>query len=337
MSAKISRSPRATSVLVTAAGGSGSIEIIKSLRARNYRVLATDCSEYAAGFAFADRGWVVPPAVDPEFVTAIGHVIDQSRPDFVAPFVDEEIPVLLAMSASRTPSFRVVAPTPEFCALALDKWLTFAALSGAAIPTPRTCLASDPEGMRWPAVLKPRDGRGGREVAYLDSVDALRTHLAQTRRSPDAFVLQEQILGTEFTVSAVVGLGGPMLGVVSKEVITKKGITLVGVTRKAPAIDRLCHDIQDRLHASGPFNVQLIVDEAKGPQVIEINPRYSTTVALTIAAGVDEVDVVIQHALGRSVGPLAYTPDLLMVRHHAQVYVPEQEWLSRIAERVASA
>lgn len=327
-----------TRVLVTAAGGAGSIEIIKALCAKGYAVLATDCSTYAAGFVFADRGFVVPPASEAAFRGAITNILRDTRPEFIVPLVDEEIPIFHAMRGEDgVPPFRVVAPAEPFCALALDKWLTFQHLRQAEIPTPGTFLAGNTWGARWPAVLKPRDGRGGRGVAYLASERELHTHLALEGGDPDRFIVQEQVRGPEFTVSAVVGLGGRIFAVVPKEVVSKKGITLVGITRRSPAIDVLCRDIQDKLHADGPFNVQLIVDAVSGPQVIEINPRYSTTVALTIAAGVDEVDVVIRDARGEMIGPVAYEPDLIMSRHYAQVYVQEHDWPVRIDGRSVSA
>ena len=106
----------------------------------------------------------------------------------------------------------------------------------------------------------------------------------------------------------------------------KRGVTLVGITRIRPAIDALCRRVQDELRADGPFNVQLIVDHMGVPQIIEINPRYSTTVALTIASGVDEVHLVMQHALGRNMGIPSYCPDLMMVRYYSQEYVLESDW-----------
>jgi predicted ATP-grasp superfamily ATP-dependent carboligase len=60
--------------------------------------------------------------------------------------------------------------------------------------------------------------------------------------------------------------------------------------------------------------------------VIEINPRYSTTMALTLASGVNEVDAVLRHARGEDPGPLTFEPDLMMLRYTAQVYVKEHDW-----------
>jgi len=113
---------------------------------------------------------------------------------------------------------------------------------------------------------------------------------------------------------------------VPKEAMVKKGITQVGVTREIPAIDRLVREIQECMHADGPFNVQLMLTPQGVPKVFEINPRYSTTVALTLGAGLDEVDVVLRRALGETVGPLHWRPETMMVRYTAQVFMPEADW-----------
>jgi carbamoyl-phosphate synthase large subunit len=70
--------------------------------------------------------------------------------------------------------------------------------------------------------------------------------------------------------------------------------------------------------------VQLILDGT--PRVIEINPRYSTTMALTLASGVNEVDAVLRHHRGEDPGQLTFTPDLMMLRYTGQIFVKESEW-----------
>jgi carbamoyl-phosphate synthase large subunit len=228
--------------------------------------------------------------------------------------------------AEKFPGMRVVAPRLEFCELAMDKLRMAHALEAANLATPRTWLASEAGSCTYPVIVKPRAGRGSRGFAVLDGPSDLDRYLAQAASPADAFIVQERLDGTEFTTSVVVGLGGPLLIVVPKEVAVKKGITQVGITREVPAIDALCRGIQERLRADGPFNVQLFLGADGVPRVIEVNPRYSTTVALTLAAGVNEVEVVIRRARGEEVGPLAFVPDLMMVRYSAQHYVRESEW-----------
>jgi hypothetical protein len=48
--------------------------------------------------------------------------------------------------------------------------------------------------------------------------------------------------------------------------------------------------------------------------------------ALTLAAGVNEVDAVLRHARGEEPGQLTFEPDLMMLRYTAQIYVKEQDW-----------
>ena len=80
------------------------------------------------------------------------------------------------------------------------------------------------------------------------------------------------------------------------------------------------------MRADGPFNVQLMLTPSGVPRVFEINPRYSTTVALTLGAGLDEVDLVMRHALGDRVDVPAWRPDTMMVRYTAQAFVHESEF-----------
>jgi carbamoyl-phosphate synthase large subunit len=75
--------------------------------------------------------------------------------------------------------------------------------------------------------------------------------------------------------------------------------------------------------------VQLVLREDGVPFVFEINPRYSTTVALTLAAGVNEVDEVVRHAQGKPPIRLEFEPDLMMIRYPTQFYVKENEWRPR--------
>jgi carbamoyl-phosphate synthase large subunit len=313
-------------VLVTGGGGAGTLEILRTLKASGrYFLVAVDAAAHASGLALADRGYVVPMATVERFADVMEEIVRIERSEFVIPLVDEEIVPLHALAARH--HGRVVAPSVEFCRQMLDKWQTFGALHGAGIPTPWTCLAGQVDERVFPAAIKPRDGRGSRELAYLEGPDELEAYVSRASRPADHYVVQQRIIGQEYTVSVVVALGGPTLAVVPKEVIVKRGITQVGITRVAPEIERVCRRIQDRLHADGPFNVQLIMDRETGaPYVIEINPRYSTTVALTIAAGINEVDVVIRHALGEAVGSLAYQPNLLMIRSAAHQYLPEDAW-----------
>lgn len=317
------------SVLLTGAGGAGTIEIIRTLRALGgYRVVAVDASAYAHGLVEADSGYVVPLASEPDFTDALSSIIARERVDYVVPLVDEEILLIHEVAAGSTAT--VIAPNAGFCATMMDKYDSMNALGAAGVAVPETWLAGDevPRDV-FPVVVKPRSGRGSRGLGFFDTPSTLGAHLEAMGQAAEGFVVQRRAIGAEYTVSGVGGLDGQLLAVVPKEVLLKRGVTLAGVTRRHAGIEEVCRAVNERLSPMGPFNVQLIEDLDRGPLVIEVNPRYSTTVALTIAAGVHEIDLVVRHHRGDAVGWTDFKPDLVMLRHQEQEYLSEDDLAAR--------
>ena len=314
-------------VLFTGGSGAATIEAVKALKARGeYEVVTADALRNSAGFTFADRSYVVPWGVDDDFERVLAEIVDREHPDYIVPLVDEEIPKVHAFVRSRESGTKVVAPAPSFCNLVLDKWTMARALAEHQLPVAATWLASDAGAATYPAIVKPRQGRGSRGLAFIDRPADLSAYLATAPKPNDQYIVQERLIGPEFTTSAVVGLDNTFLTAVPKEAVEKRGITQVGVTRSVREIDQLCRDITRDLKPCGPYNVQLILGSDRVPRVIEINPRYSTTMALTIASGVDEVDAVLRHDRGLDPGRLTFEPDLMMLRYTAQIYVKERDW-----------
>jgi carbamoyl-phosphate synthase large subunit len=317
--------------LISGGGAASTIGIIRTLReSGRYEIVALDAEPYSYGLKIADTGYVAPYGSAPEFQKALEIIVERERPRYLVPLIDTEIAAFHAIAGRF--NARVVAPVPEFCRMSFDKWLTYEGLTKAGIPMPETWLASvDPRCVCYPSVIKPRSGTGSRGIAYLNDPRDLDAYLARATEPPEGFIVQKRLMGKEYSVSVVVGLGGPVLAVVPKESIIKRGMSIVAVTRRFPEIDSLCRQIQDRLRPDGPFNLQLFVTDEGRPYVLEINPRFSGSIPLTIAAGVHEVDLIIRHAEGEVIGPVDFIPDLLMIRYHVDEYLPEAQWKSLLA------
>jgi carbamoyl-phosphate synthase large subunit len=306
-----------TTILMTGAGGAALPFLIKSLQQHGYRVLAADMDPFAAGLFLADKGLVIPKADDPRFIPAIREICISESVDVIIPLVDEE---LIAVAEMQGTGAIPLTPRTEFIRTCLDKYQLVETLKKYGIPAPRTCLAgSGADGIGFPCIVKPRTGRGSREVELLHSPDDYRNWCLRTGSSANNYILQEYIAGTEYTVSVVAWRDGSVQSVVPKEIISKKGITRLAVTRNHAAIADYCTTIQEKLRGDGPFNVQLRCHEKTGqPLLFEINPRYSTTVSLTILAGIDEVHGLVRQALH---GPDAYrfgafTEGVVLMRHN---------------------
>jgi carbamoyl-phosphate synthase large subunit len=287
-------------VLMTAAGGASIPGLIEHLRSTwGYRVLTADMDRHAAGLFLADKGFVIPPAASPDFLPVIRSICRQEKINVFIPLVDEELMAALELEAD---GVAVLCPRRAFVESCLDKFVLMEQLKFAGISGPDTRLASgDLKEVEFPAIVKPRLGRGSRGVGVVRSQSELAQFLNTNALTPDELIVQTYIDGLEFTVSVTVWRDGVVRAVVPKEIICKKGITRLAITRRNSRIDALCCAVQNRFHADGPFNVQLCVDKTSGiPLIFEINPRFSTTVSLTIAAGIDEIGGLINDATGKT-------------------------------------
>ena len=316
---------RKKTILLTGAGGSGTIYIIKSL-IKKYRIIATDMNKYAAGLYFADKGYILPSCTDQKYLKKLDQIIKKERVDVVIPLIDEELLAIRRYYQNKK-NPKVLLPKEDFIELCLNKWKLMNALRRAGIPCPETYLLKSfkqlPKSL-FPCIVKPIVSRGSRGFQYLNNKDDFKKYLQNSSYKKKDLLIQEPVKGREFTVSTVVSWRGEVLQVVPKEVILKKGITKIAVTRRNQKIKEVCQKVQKEFKADGPFNVQLIIDEkTKLPKIFEINPRFSTTVALTMAAGVNEVDLLIERLFGKKTAKPRFKENLVMTRYEDQYYLPE--------------
>lgn len=319
-------------VLVTGAGGTGGMASIQALQqTTDFTVVGADMNPKAVGLYAADDAVVVPPATDDEYVERMRDHVAAHDVDAVLPLVDEEVAQVADLRAA-APDTAFVAPKAQFVETCLDKYRLMTELDNAGVAVPETWTveeALDLDERAYPLVLKPRTGRGGRGVGIVESPDALREELADTTDSRKDLLLQEYIDGVEFTTSVVCTTGNDVLSVVPKEAVQKDRSTVHGVTRDSSAVAASCQQIADRFEPSGPINVQQMCDNDGVPHVIEINPRFSSSTCLTVAAGVNELDLLIRDSLDLPYeSPDGFRSDLHMFRYTDQLFVSDRNVLS---------
>ena len=322
---------RKPTVVVTTAGSAPTPGTIHHLRTQGFRVVATDVDPTAPGLYLADRGYLVPPGDSEAFLPRVRTLCDEEGAAAVIPLVDEE---LVHVGELAKDGVAVLLPRLDFVTTCLDKYVLMQELEDAGIGVPRTWLASE-----WPSraanspsgglIVKPRSGRGSRGVVVVESAHEMARVVAECGYAADELIVQERIPGPEYTVSVVVWRDGDVQAVVPKEVVLKQGVTKYAVTRRHPGITRACRAVQSALRADGPFNVQLCLDQDGRPRVFEINPRFSSTASLTVAAGVDEIAGLLRQAVGD--GPRLtddWREGVAMVRRWTDDFLDESEFTS---------
>ena len=313
-------------ILLTGAGGAGVISIIKSFKGK-YRTIVTDTNPYAPGLYLADEGYIVPTSTEPNYLKEIEKIIKKEKVKVIVPLIDEEL-ILISNYIKKNPHLMALLPRKKFIELCLDKWILSQKLSQKKIPFAKTYLLSNLASLSeviFPCIIKPRTSRGSRGFSVINNEQDLNSYLSMSSYKIDELIIQELLKGKEFTVSVIVSKTGRVLSVVPKEVIIKKGVTQVAITRNSNAITNVAKIIQSTFNANGPFNMQLILSNDNKPMLFEINPRFSTTVSLTIEAGINEVEILIRDCLNLPFVINEFKKNLVMTRFYEQYYIDEKD------------
>jgi carbamoyl-phosphate synthase large subunit len=306
-------------VLVTGAGGAAGVGLIRALKAKGHRVAAADVDPLAAGLRLADDGAALPPYDSPSYVDELCLLADKSGATTLISTLAEEMPHL-ARRATELDAAGLARWLPDASVVVscIDKWCFAELVAAAGIRAPATGLGSA-GGVPGPWVVKPRFGRGSRDVHLVDEAEHLPWAIART---PDAIV-QSRLYGREFTVDALVDRTGRLAGAVPRwRIETKAGISVKGETFASEEVTAGVGALLDALGLAGPANVQGFVDGDGTVSFTEVNPRFSGALALSLAAGADLVGEYLRGIVGLPVRPERLIPraGVRMTRYYEEIF-----------------
>ena len=308
-------------VLVTGAGGAAGVAVLRALAEAGVTTVAADPDALAAGRYLADADTTVPDASDPRFAATVVHAAVAHEVDAMISTVAEEMPTLSTvtdeLAAAGVSIWLSPADTVETC---VDKQRFAKAAQSAGLPIPPTAVGTA-DGVPGPWIVKPRFGRGSRDVHRVDTADVLDAALGDT---PDTIV-QTRVGGREFTVDVLVDRDGRVAGAVPRwRIETKAGISTKGETFSDERVTELVQSTVAALALEGVLNLQgFVTDDPEVPVVlIEVNPRFSGGLPLSLAAGADLVGEFLRGTLGQAIRPerLQHRDGVVMTRYLAEVF-----------------
>ena len=258
------------------------------------RLAMAAVSRHAAG------RFVAPPSADhPRFLAWLDREVPRRRIEQVMP-VSAAACELLASHTDRWPGTRIVLPSPDRMAQALDKRSTMAVAASVGIAVPRTAEPDSLEGLQraaeevsFPLVLKARlEGPSG--VAYVDRPEDLRAAVEgwmTQNGSARLPLVQQRIVGPAFGVFATYQLGH------CRRIMAHRRIREFPPTGGESSCCELATDpdaidagrrLLDALAWHGVAMVELKRHEADGRlYLMEVNPKFWGSLDLALAAGAD--------------------------------------------------
>jgi carbamoyl-phosphate synthase large subunit len=318
---------RPVRVLVTGAGGPSAVGIIRSLlQEPRVAVHAADMDAHAAGLYLvpADRRVLLPRGDDPGFAGALLEWCRMVGIDVLYPTVDQELlPVARVRDEFAHAGVAVVLAEERALATCLDKWALYQACVGR-LPVPRTELLDErlePRSWEGPVVIKPRRGSGSRGVHVLDEAARL-----EGLPRDGSLLLQELLPGDEHSLDVLASPTGTVVAVVPRlRLKVDSGIAVAARTIQDPALIELGRDVVRTLGLGWVSNVQVRADRKGRPRLLEVNPRFPGTMALTIEAGLDMPGISLAMALGAPTPRLAPFREVAMVRYLEERFLDAAE------------
>lgn len=206
---------------------------------------------------------------------------------------------------------KLLGPGGDLVQLATDKSGMCAYLADMGIPVPRgkNWHGGTPwlEGIKYPAVLKPRYGAGSQDIRLLESAPA-------TEYEPvlGSWRIEEYCTGTAASVALVCGSAGHCVLRPCQQRLSDDGQFqyLGGSIPLAPDLDQRARKLGERIAVALPsphgyIGIDLVLGhepDGSGDRVIEVNPRLTTSyVGLRSACRQNLAGVMLDVAEGRTV------------------------------------
>ena len=263
-----------------------------------------DISESAPALFFCDRTVIVPRIKDENYIPALLAVCEKEKIDALIPTIDTDL-LILAQNRDRFAAVgtRAVISAPDKIALCRDKRLTadYFHSVGLQSPVPTDDVAAYTGG--FPAFIKPKDGSSSIFAYKVNDRQELLSYAAQV---PD-YIIQPFIEGTEYTVDIFCDFDGNPVYITPRiRLAVRAGEVLkTQIVQDEQIIAEMKQLLAD-YKPCGAITVQLIRQTSSGTDhYIEINPRFGGGAPLTMMAGADSAQALLQLIAGRQ---LTYVP-----------------------------
>jgi carbamoyl-phosphate synthase large subunit len=303
--------------------GGRRVKLLKSFRAAlsqaNGGLLLTTDTERVSATAFVSDGtFSAPPCSDVEaFAAQVAEICSAEQVTAVIPLTCAgvaTVPVLRSMTDTL-----IVSGNTRAVEICTDKKKTYEFLSSLSIPTPE--FFSDPRPDQLPVFFRGRFSEGSRDACAVRSVSALEN----LKRRPHG-IFTQHVSGREFTIDGYKDLQGRIVCLVSRERLrVRAGEVEKSLTSLQPELLSLVHRAVEALDFVGPITVQAIESEG-GFYLTELNLRYGGGVTLSISAGMNSPEWLIQELRGGGAPP---SPEIRwglgMVRYDEEFYFSDTE------------
>ena len=283
-------------ILISGLGGDIAQSIVNILRDqyRDIFIYGIDISSRNASRLYCDEFHLCPKANDSKYVEFVKDLMENSQIDFFIPCTEVE---LRAMSNFlETPQFkgRVVCCGAHVLNMCLDKLTTYTFLKSNAVQTPWFTLKVK-EIVNYPCIYKKRSSSGAKDIFKVKSAD--EAEILVKLHSEGLF--QEYLVESDQEITcAIFRWGDEHFQCIQLLRELKDGSTSWAKKVENEDVYKFCQKIAKLLNFNGSINIQLRLQNGL-PMILEINPRFSSTVYMRHLLGFKDLVWTIEKYAGR--------------------------------------
>ena len=300
-------------ILITCIGSAPQSAICRTLKKDNYNIIGIDTQELCIGNFVCDKFITSPKVSEDNYNKFIENLLEKYKINCI--FVGHrELLFFSKYKKEYKEKFNcdIFVNDQNFIDIANNKNKTYDFCINNDINIPKKCDIS-----YRPCIVKPINGYGSIGLKILKTVDD------QDIIVDDSFIIQEFIEGEEYTVDILSDTyGNFIVAVPKKRLLVKNGQSFKSIVCKDESVISFCRDICEKMNNKSAINIQVIKQKNTGKIfLIEINPRFATTINLSIEAGINMPQMMIENNYVKC----DYEDGLVMVRDYKEYFVCDRK------------
>ena len=300
--------------MFTSSGGGLSAELRRRIFNQSrydIKIVAVDAKKSAQAEIFSNKFKVVPNGFDENYSYKIANIVDQYNVNLVIPCSDEEA---LNLSKNRRIieglNCKLACAEYDILKIISNKLNTYKFMKEKNISVPKYEQANSANELEAIAagmlrsfqeiIVKPSFGRGGRNV------NKITNKSMNVKYSLESFLDSKiRLYDNLYPLIVMEKLEEPIYDI---DILAKDGILVRSLVRRRlnPSIPNEGHIIEkhDELYSladklvkafslSWLYDCDFMINKKGSPQLLEINPRPSGSLAVSLAAGINFIDDMI--------------------------------------------
>ena len=315
-------------LLLTCAGGHLAHCLVRALKAEKpgRRIVGADARSIEA--TSLNASYVVPMPGQSDYIEAIMQICTNEAVSCVLPGSDEEAQALSgALSVFASQGIKINSMSPQQVSFVRDKWKVYEELTHHNVRVPKSFSCNTAaqfeaalKNIGFPrrrAVMRPVTGRGSRNTFIIEEPVQASNHPYMRRVSaPEAvrhlnnqmtMLVSEFIEGQQISVDVLVD-HGVVIQSVARACLTAERLPYTGNRLViSDAVDKYVRKTSQILNLHGLLDMDAVIGVNGEPLLIEINPRYSGSIAASLVFGIPLITQLKDMLDGHAVEPIQVT------------------------------